>query len=184
MGTTTAATIVGVPPTLTLTDTCASSTTTCQTSTTGNVLTLVAIPGLTTPITASLVLGVQSNASGGYTVKAEASTLTNGSYTLAQAPTSGSSSVPTDAFYATATMSGSGSSNASLCGPYGGSQPYVGFNTSVAQSIWYATASTGTNTDTVTLNVAVMISYLKQPGDYTGNINFSVIPQFTGTATC
>jgi hypothetical protein len=183
-GTTTAATIVGVPPTLTLTDSCASSTTTCQTSTTGNVLTLLAIPGLQTPITASVALGVQSNASGGYTVKSQASTLTNGSYTLAQAPTSGSSSVPTDAFYATAIMSGSGSSGAALCAPYGGSQPYVGFNTSSAQSIWYATASTGTNTDTVTLNVAVMVSNLKQPGDYTGNINFSVIPQFTGTATC
>jgi hypothetical protein len=45
-------------------------------------------------------------------------------------------------------------------------------------------APTGTGSDTVTLTNGILASILQPAGDYTGRINYSVIPSYSGTAAC
>ncbi len=176
--------IAPVPPVLTVTATCGSSLT-CMISGGQSQMTLIAIPGSAPVTTGGVVLGVQSDTGGGYKVQAQASAFTtSGGSTLSEAPASGSGSAPTNLFYTTATLSGSGLSGATLCAPYGSSMPFVGYSTSSAQSIWYAGAPTGTGSDTVTLTNAVRVSILQPAGAYTGHINYSVIPSYTGASSC
>ena len=183
-GVTPAVSIAPVPPALTVTATCGSSST-CTISAGQSQMTLIAIPGAATVTTGGFVLAVQSDSSGGYKVQTQASALTtSGGSTLLEASSSGLGSAPINQFYATGVLSGSGVSGAALCAPYGSSMPFVGYSTPVAQSIWYADAPTGTGSDTVTLTDGIQASILQPAGDYTGHVNYSVVPSYTGTATC
>jgi hypothetical protein len=183
-GVTPAVSITPVPPVLNITNSCGSSPT-CLISGNGTQITLIAIPGASTVSTGSVVLSLQTNASGGYRVQAESSALTRtGGGTLSQAPTAGKAALPINQFYATAVLSGSGSSAAALCAPYGSGTPYVGYNTSALQSLWNATASTGSGTDTVTLTNGIQVTASQDAGVYAGTIGYVVQPAYTGTSGC
>ncbi len=62
--------------------------------------------------------------------------------------------------------------------------PFLGYSPSTGQSIWSATAPTGAGSDTVTLTNGVQVSTLQPAGNYSAHLNFSVIPSYTGTASC
>lgn len=154
----------------------------CATSAGGGTqLILVAIPG-GPAATASVVLSVTANDTAGYRVQAETSTLprSGGGSPLAEAPTSGAATLPSDALAATASLAGSGSSGAALCPPYGSATPYVGYASSPL-SIWHATGSTGAGTDTVTMTATVQVGITQPAGSYTGTISYELEP---GSSTC
>jgi hypothetical protein len=183
-GTTPGVTILPAPESLNFTNTCGVSPSRCMVTSNGaTAITLIAIPGAATATTATVVLSVSTNAAKGYRVRAQATTLTStGGSTLAQASTAGSASQPVNQFFANATLSGSGSSGASLCTPYGSATPYVGYSaSSTAQSIWNATASTGTGTDVVTIVNGVRVTTTQAAGTYTGTIGYTVNPVYTGS---
>ena len=166
-GVTPAVSIAPVPPALTVTATCGSSST-CTISAGQSQMTLIAIPGAATVTTGGFVLAVQSDSSGGYKVQTQASALTtSGGSTLLEASSSGLASAPSISSTPPAFCRVRGL-RAALCAPYGSSMPFVGYSTPVAQSIWYADAPTGTGSDTVTLTDGIQASILQPAGDYTG----------------
>ncbi|WP_298228637.1 hypothetical protein [Gryllotalpicola sp.] len=177
--------VVPTPQSLTFANTCSVGSGTCTANASGGtVITLVALPGGSFT-TSSVVLTVQTNATGGYRVRVSSSALTTlGGSMLVQASTSGASSRPVNVFYASASLSGSGSSGAALCTPYGSGTPYVGYSTSSVTSIWNATNGTGAGSDTVTLTDAVQVTTTQPAGIYTGTILYLVEPAFTGSSSC
>ena len=172
---------------LTFTNVCAAPTVSCTVDANGSTqITLLVIPGWATASTASVELSVQTNAANGYRVQARMSPLTRvgGENALAQASTVGSASKPLDQFYASATLSSPGTSAAVLCTPYGSATPNVGHPTSLASSIWIATASTGNGTDHVIVKNAFQLASTQAAGRYTGTITYTVEPLYAGVQTC
>ena len=172
---------------LTFTNACAAPPVSCTADANGSTqITLLVIPGWATASTASVELSVQTNATNGYRVQARMSPLTRvgGLSVLAQAATLGSASKPLDQFYASATLSSSGTSAAALCTPYGSATPYVGYPTSFSRSIWIASASTGNGTDHVIVKNAFQQASTQTAGRYTGTITYTVEPLYAGVQTC
>jgi hypothetical protein len=188
-GTTGSVTITASAPTpqsLTFTNACASAPTNCVVTSGGATsITLIAIPGAGSASTASVILSVKSNLTNGYRVRVRASGLvrSGGGTTFPEGPATGSSTRPTNALYASASLSGSGSSGAALCSPFGSVSPYVGYSTSV-QSVWNATASTGAGTDKVTITNAAQVSITQPAGLYTGTISYAVVPATSSPSSC
>lgn len=145
-------------------------------------VTLIAIPGASVASTASVVLGVQTNAVAGYLISALLPVLTDAhGDVLAQAATTGTDTPSADQFYASASLAGSSTSNAALCSPYGSVTPFVGYS-SIGQSVWHAAGPTDNETDVVTIVNGVRVSATQPAGTYTGTISYQVTPAYSGTA--
>lgn len=181
-------TVTLVAPNLSFSNTCLTPAVSCSVDANGATqVVLLAIPGWTTPTSASVTLSVQTNATDGYRVLARSSILSRmgGGATLDQAPTSGAASISAGQFSASATLIAAPSSGATLCSPYGSSTPQVGYSTTATSaSIWAATAGTGTGTDTIILTNAVKVAATQAAGTYTGTIVYTVQPMYVGNSAC
>lgn len=167
--------VIPTAPTAAFTKACGTSTPACTAGASGATrITLVAIPGLTK--TARVALSVASNLPHGYRVRVQSSPFTRagGGGSLPQATPTGTSTQPTNAFYAGATLSAASGSGAALCAPYS-TKPYVGYR-STARSLWTATAGTGPGSDTVTITEGIKVSATQPAGTYTATIAYTVDP--------
>lgn len=170
------------PQSLTFTNSCTSPAVSCAVAADGSTsLTLFAIPG-GAPATASVSLGVTTDAAFGYFIEAtlpsltssSGATLTEGAPSLAAAP---------DAFYAGVTVTSTGSSGASACSPYNSATtPLAGYSATGA-GLWFA--ETGAGTDTAVIANTIRASATLPAGTYTGTISYTVLPNYVdGPPTC
>jgi len=175
-GTTNAVTITVTIPTATslaFTGSCGPSTPACTAGPAGTRLTLLAIPGVAT--TGKVVLSTTSNLPRGYRLRMQASAFTRiGGGSLPDATPTGTTTLPTDAFYAGATLAAAAGSGAALCAPYS-TKPYVGYQRT-AKSLWAATASTGSGADRATVTNGVKVGAMQPAGTYTAAIAYTVDP--------
>jgi len=181
-------TVTLVAQSLALTTTCLAPAVYCTVDADGSTrITLLMIPGISTPSVASVALAIQTNAPNGYRVLVQATPLTleGGTATIAQAPTTGSASAPDGRFAASATLTPAVGSGAALCSPYGSSTPYVGYSTgTTAASLWAASGPTGSGWDTVVLTNTLRLTATQPAGIYTGTIRYTIQPMFTGNTAC
>lgn len=183
----TAAAVTITTQSLAFSNACAAPTASCAVDADGSThITLIAIPGMSTPAIATVDLGIKTNASNGYRVQAQMSPLarTGGGNALSQALTTGSATPPLDQFYASMTLSSSGTPGAVLCAPNGPATPYAGYPAAPARSIWMATGSTGTGTDHVTVTNAFQPSITQAAGVYTATISYTINPMYAGVPAC
>ena len=153
--------------------------------TNGTSIEMTAFPGAGV-VSAVVVLSIASSAAGGYKLQSYlGAALKAGSYTLAEGATTGAATVVSNEFVASASLSASSSSGATLCTPYGSATPYVGYGVgaAAAASIWRATAQTLSGSpasDTVTITDSVSVSFTQPAGVYTGTINYTVATVWSG----
>lgn len=146
-------------------------------------VTILLIPGLPTPVTASLELEVKTNAPFGYIVNVASSTLTSASAVIEQASTGGAATIVVDRFGASAVLDPGGVSGAALCGAYAGPSAQIGYGTTETP-LWEASAGTGATTDIVVLSNHLKVSTTQPAGLYTGTISYSVQPRYTAGSGC
>ncbi|MGC9961623.1 MAG: LamG-like jellyroll fold domain-containing protein [Acidimicrobiales bacterium] len=174
-----------LPEALTLTNACGVGAGNHCAATNGTSIEMTAFPGAGV-VSAVVVLSIASSAGGGYKLQSYlAAALKAGTYTLPEGSTSGSIAVGLNQFVASASLSGSSSSGAALCTPYGSGTPYVGYGVGAgaAASIWRATSQTlsgAPSLDTVTITDSVSVSLTQPAGVYSGTIHYTVATVWSG----
>jgi hypothetical protein len=144
---------------------------------------LLPVPG-GPAVSQAVTLSIATNAGQGYTLAASTSgiTATSGShtYTLAQQATP-STTLGTNRFAATVTLTTAGTSLAALQGSWGTTGEYVGYASSssgATYTIVTATAPTGATADQLVVTDATQVNNGQPAGTYTGTITYVVTPTY------
>ena len=137
--------------------------------------------GLSTNQTQPVVLTVQTNASGGYSLAASDTglSMTGPAFTIpgvTAGPGTGVASFPSSGFGVSAVLSGGGTDGAALAAGLSGNK-WVGYPVAAANFLT-TTGPTGATADTLTLTNQVNVDYTMPAGTYNDTITYVVTPTY------